>query len=74
MIKDYLWLVSKNESNILLLCKEVFLYNVLLAQVAEAGFYHVGGAEDATMCVVCQKELEGWEEGDSPRLVLSTVH
>ena len=69
MIKQYLWLVSKNELNILLFC-EVFLYNVVLLQVAEAGFYHIGGPEDTTMCVVCQKELEGWEEGDSPRLVL----
>ncbi|XP_065887322.1 baculoviral IAP repeat-containing protein 5.2-A-like [Dysidea avara] len=35
-------------------------------KVAEAGFYYVNGTEDTTVCVVCQKELEGWEEGDSP--------
>ena len=35
-------------------------------QVAEAGFYYINGTEDTTVCVVCQKELEGWEEEDSP--------
>ena len=42
-------------------------------QVAEAGFYYIEGSEDSTMCVVCQKELEGWEEGDSPRLVVCKI-
>lgn len=39
--------------------------------MVEAGFRYIEGSEDSTMCVVCQKELEGWEEGDSPRSVFS---
>lgn len=38
-----------------------------VVKVVEAGFRYIEGSEDSTMCVVCQKELEGWEEGDSPR-------
>ena len=57
-----------------MLCSvKLSLYIVVLVQVAEAGFYHIGESEDSTVCVVCQKELEGWEEGDSPRLVPSTT-
>ena len=45
--------------------------NAVVVQVAEAGFYHIEGSNDSTICVVCQKELEGWEEGDSPWSVMT---
>lgn len=37
-------------------------------QMAEAGFYYTGSesSPDAVCCVVCQHELDGWEEGDCP--------
>ena len=36
--------------------------------MAEAGFYYTGGesSPDAVCCVVCQHELDGWEEDDCP--------
>lgn len=36
--------------------------------MAEAGFYYTGSesSPDAVCCVVCQHELDGWEEGDCP--------
>jgi len=37
-------------------------------KMARAGFYACGGTEepDLVRCVVCRKELEGWEPSDDP--------
>lgn len=42
----------------------VIIFFNLNFQLAEAGFSHVSG--DNVKCVVCFKELEGWEPDDDP--------
>ena len=44
------------------------VYDILYFQMAAAGFYHCPTVNepDLVKCVICGKELDGWEPTDDP--------
>ena len=50
--------------------------DLMLLQMAEAGFHHEPSEEDQdnARCIYCERMLGGWEKGDEPRCVPTVEH